>query len=247
MALSPPLRVLVVDDEDSFRMSLEIGLRMFKSYEIESCDSGEKAVELLRKDSYDVVFMDYKMVEMTGLDVLRWMNEKNIDTPVVMLTGAGSEEIAVNAMKLGAYDYIMKEQLSVDRLPLTVNSVHERHLYRKELFRRQLEDRKDQHRQKELAALQMFQNTVNSVGQFVNGGLSNLSKKIQDREGDVLGFVRSEGRERVVEMLEDLRHELEVISAGVKSMLELSTLVGEKLEGIQNPDKAGEEAASKSG
>lgn len=237
MTQSRPLYVLIVDDEDSFRMSLEIALKMSNRHMVESCASGEDAIEKLKKSEFDVILLDHKMEEMSGLDVLKWMHENKVDTPAIMLTGAGSEEIAVDAMKLGAYDYLTKDRVEVDRLSLTIKSVYERHQYRREMFRRQMAEQKDLERQKELSGLQMFQNTVNSVGQFVNGGLSTLDKSIERREEELMKFVNPQGREQLKKMLSDIRHELEVISAGVKSMLDLSTLVGQKLEGIQNSDK----------
>lgn len=243
MTLSRPIRVLIVDDEDSFRMSLEIALKMSSKHLIESCDTGETTIELLKQNEFDVILLDNKLPEMSGMDVLRWMHENNNDTPVIFLTGVGSEEIAVDAMKLGAYDYISKAHLEIDRLPLTINSVHERHMYRREMFRRQLEEQKQQERQKELAALQMFQNTVNSLGQFVNNGLTSLSKMIEDREHELVKSVSAEGRERLQKTIADLKHELEVISSGVKSMLNLSTLVTQKLAGIQNSHKQEEKSS----
>lgn len=234
MTLTRPLSVLIVDDEDSFRMSLEIALKMSNRHLIESCSSGEMAIELLGKKEYDVILLDYKMPNKSGLDVLQWMHSNKIDTPVIMLTGVGSEELAVGAMKLGAYDYISKVHLEIDRLPLTISSVHERHLYRKEIEHRKLEEQKEEERRKELSSLQMFQNTVSSVGEFVNSGLATLAGKIQDRESELMKFVKAEGQEELLKTLADLKHELEVVSSGVKSMLELSTLVTQKLEGIQN-------------
>lgn len=229
-----PLRILIVDDEASFRMSLEIALKMSNKYTVESCESGEMAIELIQNNEYDAILLDYKLPEMSGLEVLQWMHEKNIDVPVIMLTGVGTEELAVDAMKLGAYDYISKPHLEIDRLPLTISSVHERHLYRKDMERRKLEEHKEQERQKELASLQMFQSTVNSLGQFLNNGLVTLATKINNKENELSKFVKAEGKEEILQLFAELKHELDVISSGIKSMLELSTLVTQKLEGIQN-------------
>lgn len=234
MTLQRPLRVLIVDDEDSFRLSLEIALKMSDKHSVESCGSGESAVELLQNNEYDVMLLDYKLPEMSGLDVLIWMREKNIDTPVIMLTGMGSEELAVDVMKLGAYDYISKPHLEIDRLAHTISNVHDRYLYRKEMENRKLEEHKEKERQKELASLQTFQNSINSLGQFLNNGVVSLETKIQTRESELLKFVNTEGREEVHKTFTDLKQELEIISSGVKSMLELSTLVGHKLDSIQN-------------
>ncbi|MBI4417889.1 MAG: response regulator, partial [Ignavibacteriales bacterium] len=187
---SKPLRVLVVDDQDSFRMSLEIALSISDKHEVTMSDSGEDAVEKLEADTYDVILLDYKMPGMSGLDVLAWMHENKVDTPVIMLTAAGSEEVAVEAMKLGAYDYLSKEHIEIDRLPLTINSVFERYLYRREMSKRERQEVEMREQQKDMASLQMFQHTVNSIGQFVNNGLSQLSKEIGNAETRLLPFVK---------------------------------------------------------
>jgi DNA-binding NtrC family response regulator len=98
--------VLLVDDEDSFRLSIEMALKMTNEFIVQSCDSGESAVRILRKEAFDVILLDYKMSEMSGLDVLEWMHSQKILTPVILVTGAGSEAIAIEALKLGAYDYL---------------------------------------------------------------------------------------------------------------------------------------------
>lgn len=235
--MTRPFHVLVVDDEDAFRMSLEIGLKLSRRHTVDSCGTGEKAIEMLGAGEFDVALLDYKLPDMSGLDVLQWMHEKGVDIPVIMLTGYGSEELAVEAMKLGAYDYISKANLEIDRLPITISSVYERHQYRKEMERRRLEERGEQERQKELAALQMFQSTVSSVGQFVTSGLTTLASRIQERENELLRVANESSREEIRNTMANLKHELEVISSGVKSMLELSTLVTQKLEGIQRPQR----------
>jgi DNA-binding response OmpR family regulator len=232
---SKPLSVLVVDDQDSFRMSLEIALSISDKHEVTMSDSGEDAVEKLKADTYDVILLDYKMPGMSGLDVLAWMHENKVDTPVIMLTAAGSEEVAVEAMKLGAYDYLSKEHIEIDRLPLTINSVFERYLYRREMSKRERQEVEMREQQKDMASLQMFQHTVNSIGQFVNNGLSQLSKEIGNAETLLLPFVKEDGRQTFLETFNALKQEFEVVSSGLKSMLDLTALVSQKLEGIRNP------------
>lgn len=230
-----PLRVLVVDDQDSFRMSLEIALSISDKHEVTMSDSGEDAVEKLKSDTYDVILLDYKMPGLSGLDVLAWMHENKVDTPVIMLTAAGSEEVAVEAMKLGAYDYLSKEHIEIDRLPLTINSVHERHLYRKEVTRREREEQETREQQKDMASLQMFQHTVNSIGQFVTNGLAQLTKEISNAESTLQRYVTDDGRKPFEDSFAALKQEFDVVSSGLKSMLDLTTLVTQKLEGIQHP------------
>ncbi len=65
------IRVLLVDDEDSFRLSVEMALKMTDQFSVRSCNSGESAVELLKKDQFDVILLDNKMEDMSGLEVLQ--------------------------------------------------------------------------------------------------------------------------------------------------------------------------------
>ncbi|MBM4162614.1 MAG: response regulator, partial [Ignavibacteria bacterium] len=98
--------LLIVDDDDSFRIAMKQILSSSGRYRVRSCESGESAIEALQQERFDVVILDYRMGGISGLNVLQWMHEQKIDTPVVMMTAAGSESVAVEAMKLGAYDYV---------------------------------------------------------------------------------------------------------------------------------------------
>ncbi len=126
------LRILLVDDEEPLRNILRKYLESTDKFECTECESGEDAVGLLNRLQFDVIILDYKMQGISGLNVLQTMSEQKNETPVLMLTAAGSENIAVEAMKLGAYDYIRKDQLDLEHLPIILNGIHERYLFRKE-------------------------------------------------------------------------------------------------------------------
>ena len=100
-------RVLVVDDEDDFRETFvkRLGKR---DLDVTGVESGEKALELLDKQLFDVVILDVKMPGMDGVDALREMKIKRPLMEVIMLTGHASVESGIEGMKLGAFDYIMK-------------------------------------------------------------------------------------------------------------------------------------------
>lgn len=100
-------RILVVDDEESIREFLEIMLRK-EGYEVTSAEDGERAIELFKKKSFDMVITDLQMPKVTGLELLKYVKEQAPDTVMLMITAFGSTETAVEAMKLGAYDYITK-------------------------------------------------------------------------------------------------------------------------------------------
>ncbi len=237
LAGSPLLRILVVDDEDSYRMGLEMALKLSHKYVPTACNSATAAMEQLKKEVFDVIILDYNMPEMSGLDLLHWMQKEKISTPVIMLTAAGSETIAVEAMRLGVYDYFRKDQIDINRLPIAVMSVHERYLYRRDLHRREEEEKSTKGTQRDLESLKMFENTVNSLGQFVESSLSGLLKNLQRQEEELARIVPAESQGKCREVFVELRKGIEVVSTGMKSMLDLTSLVTKKMESIQGPRK----------
>jgi DNA-binding response OmpR family regulator len=227
------IRVLLVDDEDSFRLSIEMALKMTDQFSVRSCNSGESAVEIMQRDQFDVILLDNKMEDMSGLEVLQWMHSQEVQTPAIMITAAGSEAVAVEAMKLGAYDYLRKDQLDIDRLRLAIKSVCERYLFRKQAIESEAEKRLLKEKQKELDSLRLFHDTVNSVGQLLEKSFSDLQKNLDSVERELLGSVTDSAHIRFKEIFRDLHQSLGVISSGVSSMRNLSSVVTHRLEEIQ--------------
>jgi len=227
MTNPPALRILVVDDDASFRMAVVSYLEE-RGYSVESSETGEDALECLRRETFDVVLLDYWLPMMSGINVLQKMHEDKNETPVVMLTGAGSEIVAVEAMSLGAYDYIPKERIEVDHLPITINSVHERHLFRKEKEARSAEG-VFHTRTVETAA--MMRSTLNSLAHVLNNNLSLMSLNVEDGFDSVLPQVPTSQRPQAEKMLKDLQEGIRLVSSGVNSMLTLSESVYQRLSG----------------
>ncbi len=100
-------RILVVDDEESIREFLEIMLRK-EGYEVTCAEDGQKALELAKKRTFDMVISDLQMPNMTGLELLKQVKAQYPDMTFMMITAFGTTETAVDAMKHGAYDYILK-------------------------------------------------------------------------------------------------------------------------------------------
>jgi two-component system response regulator PilR (NtrC family) len=100
-------RILVVDDEESMRRLLEIALGK-EGYRLALAESGKKAIDTFDKSSYDLVISDIKMPDMSGVEVLRHIKETDPSVPVIMVTAYASAETAVEALRLGAYDYLTK-------------------------------------------------------------------------------------------------------------------------------------------
>ncbi len=100
-------KILVVDDEKLIRWTLEQHL-VKEGYEVASADSAEKGLELINEDPPDLVLLDNRLPEMTGLELLEKLNVQERGIMVIMITAYGMVETAVKAMKHGAYDYISK-------------------------------------------------------------------------------------------------------------------------------------------
>jgi len=118
-------RVLVVDDEQSMRDLLGIMLRQV-GYDVTQADGGEAAIQTLKSgDGFDLVITDLRMRKVDGLAVLRAAKEHSPHTVVLVVTAFASTETAVEAMKLGAYDYVTKP-FKLDELKLTIANALER-------------------------------------------------------------------------------------------------------------------------
>jgi DNA-binding NtrC family response regulator len=100
-------RIMVVDDELIIRESLAGWLER-DGYEVETAFSGEQALQKLSVTHYDIMLVDIKMEGMSGLDLLKEINENDLDTAVVMITAYGSISTAIDAMKHGAVEYLLK-------------------------------------------------------------------------------------------------------------------------------------------
>lgn len=120
-------RILVVDDEESIREFLEIMLRK-EGYEVTCAEDGQKGLDILKKKSFDLVISDLQMPNMTGIELLRQVHDSYPDLLFMMITAFGTTETAVEAMKLGAYDYITKP-FKIDEVRIVIaNALRSRNL-----------------------------------------------------------------------------------------------------------------------
>jgi len=117
-------KILIVDDESSIRRTLRDILE-FEKYKVDEAADGVEALVKLKKDKYDVIIMDIKMPKMDGLETLERVNILAADTPVVMISGHGTVETAVDAVKKGAFDYIQKPP-DLNRLLITIRNAMEK-------------------------------------------------------------------------------------------------------------------------
>jgi DNA-binding NtrC family response regulator len=127
------LNILLVDDDEFFANVVANQLQDEYQYNVTIARNGRNAKDLVAMggcNHYDMILTDYSMPEMNGIDLLQWIQEHSLEIPVVMLTAAGSDVVAVEAMKLGAYDYVRKEQLDLQHLGVVIHATQERHQFR---------------------------------------------------------------------------------------------------------------------
>lgn len=126
------IRILLVEDDDVDREAVERNIRKSQtSYSLQTAASEPEALDALKREDFDVVLLDYDLGTSTGLDILPFTGE----TPVIFVTGSGTEAIAVEAMRRGAYDYLIKdpERNYLTVLPLTISNVLKRNQSEREL------------------------------------------------------------------------------------------------------------------
>nr|WP_246525262.1 sigma-54 dependent transcriptional regulator [Geomobilimonas luticola] len=131
---------MVVDDEHLIRWSLEQNLKK-QGYEVTSAGNGEDALRLVREDQPDLVLLDIQLPGINGLEVLERIKEIDEEIIVIMVTAHGGLETAVNAMRLGAYDYINKP-FNLDEMAIVIKKALETSDLRREVARLRSEQKK---------------------------------------------------------------------------------------------------------
>jgi len=112
--------ILIIDDEKAIRKTLS-EILSFEGYKIDEASDGEEGLKKFRERNYDVVLCDIKMPKIDGIEFLQKAGETNPDIPVIMISGHGNIETAVEAVKTGAYDYISKPP-DLNRLLITIRN-----------------------------------------------------------------------------------------------------------------------------
>jgi two-component system nitrogen regulation response regulator NtrX len=129
-------RILVVDDEESIRKTMRMTLE-YEGFEVTEAPSGIEAIQAVEQDPPDLVFLDIKMPGIDGLEVLEQLKEKSPSTQVIIISGHGNVQTAVQATKLGAFDFIEKP-LETERVLLAVRNAAERKELEEEVGRLRL-------------------------------------------------------------------------------------------------------------
>lgn len=117
-------KILIIDDENSIRRALREILE-YEDFEVEEAVDGKGGLQKATSNHYDLIFCDIKMPKMDGIEVLTALQKEKIEIPVVMISGHGNIETAVEAIKIGAFDFIEKP-LDLNRILVTVRNANEK-------------------------------------------------------------------------------------------------------------------------
>lgn len=113
-------KILVIDDERSIRNTMKDILE-FEKHKIVLAENGRVGLDTATRDEFDLIFSDIKMPEMDGIELLEQLKEQSVETPVVMISGHGNIDTAVECIKKGAFDFIEKP-IDLNRLLVTVRN-----------------------------------------------------------------------------------------------------------------------------
>ena len=118
------MKILIIDDERSIRNSLK-EILADEGYEVDVAENGLQGVEMVDKEKYNIIFCDIKMPEMDGIEVLDKLTKMGVDSAIVMISGHGDIDTAVECIKKGAFDFIRKP-LDLNRILITIKNATEK-------------------------------------------------------------------------------------------------------------------------
>jgi two-component system response regulator AtoC len=159
-------RVLVVDDEENLRLVLRTLLKR-QGYEVETAESGEQALALVDTFGPDVILTDVRMPKMGGLDLLATLQAKGNEATVIVMSAYGNVDLALEAIKAGAYDYVQKP-FKHEEIVLALRKAEEREALRRENRALREEIRKEHQFEEILAKSQAMQDIFRTIAKIAD-------------------------------------------------------------------------------
>jgi CheY-like chemotaxis protein len=203
-----PIRIMLVDDNQEFSNLLRVYLSKHEdaAFEVLWRKDGREALEEVERNPHiDVILMDYFMPGMNGFEVTQELRKRNLKIPVVFLTVNKDMNLAVEVMKFGVHDYLVKEEVTTPILPNTILSVLEKEKLKAELA--QLEIRK-----KRLEAMQ----------EIIGGITNELSAPLDDMKNTIASLSAKEHPEKVMKYLSIVRDNLNRIETTLQKLQNLN-------------------------
>lgn len=223
---------------ETSRDDVELTLREFKkqgaNFSVDIATTGEECLEKLAEKSYDLVLLDYKLPRMDALQILGEVQKTNYDAPVIIVTGRGDEEVAVRAMKRGAYDYVVKSPNYLSRLPQVIQHAIERYRIEREKARLEEELRKREEK------LRKAHQELKKVDQLKSSIITNVSHELLTPITIINGLVDiledEEEPEERRELIQRITKALGRQKRIVDDLITLSRIYTRKLEFSLSPE-----------
>jgi len=203
------IRILLVEDNRDFAKLVEIFLGKHgpERFDIVWKENGHQALaELSKDDSFDVILMDYFLPQQNGLEITRTLQERGIRIPVVFLTVNKDFDLAVEVLKLGVEDYLVKEEISTPALPKTILNVIER---------RQLVD--------QLTSLEVTQKRLEAIQEIVLKITHQIRVPLDELRKNIETIVESHRNDTLSPYLNIIRDNLSRIEAKITRLKSLKS------------------------
>ena len=134
------ITILLIDDNrDQITITKKVLAKNYPEYHIEAAANAKEGLEKLSAGYYNIVLCDYRLPDVSGIEVLKQLKERGNDVPFILVTSMGNERLAVEAMKVGAYDYVVKDASYEDLLPEVIRQSLEHYREKKRLERLEVE------------------------------------------------------------------------------------------------------------
>ena len=199
------IRILLIEDNKDFAKLVQVYLQRFEKDRFEVTwkeNHADAMAQLNTEQAFDIVLMDYFLPGKNGLEITRELKEKKIDLPIVFLTVNKDFELALDVMKLGVDDYLVKEEISSPVLPKTILSVIEKRRLKNHLLHLEISQQR----------LKAIQETLGGVvHDFVTplNAMQSVSRKFKEAntQDNLKNYIRiiEENVARIIEKLEKLR------------------------------------------
>jgi sigma-B regulation protein RsbU (phosphoserine phosphatase) len=204
-----PIRILLIEDNRDFANLVEVFLRKHEKgqFDITWRENGPDALDEIAAGSlFDVILMDYFLPGQNGLEITRTLQERGVTTPVVFLTVNKDFDLAVEVMKLGIEDYLVKEEISTPVLPRTILNVIER---------KKLRD--------QLTTLEITQKRLEAIQEMVVRIAQELRTPLDDMRGSVDRLSATHQKDQLTTYLAIIKDNIARIEKKISQLKDMKT------------------------
>lgn len=221
------MRILLVDDDETYAQVVSLALEEDFGFEVVVAHGGQEVIDLIKSGdrAFSVIVLDYRMPQVTGIDVLRWMHQHEIGIPAFILTAAGSEDVVMEAMKLDAYDYFRKEDTDMEHLASHIWTTHNRHLER---LARALEEECSKAKLEGQTERAQVDKLVSAMTPALNSAFTRITHDLDTDEKGLFAGVPEQDREELKKMFMGMQQEFGKLQNVVGGLLSLYAKVAEQ-------------------